>query len=310
MCHCSGVKVPYFTKATSLIIFALVMKYSFARNKYKAELLVDCFSMRATQNITQPTDRFMITFYEIIFITEGKGQFTVHDEVIPFAKGTVLLLPPNKWRRWSQIDEPFDALYLIFEEEHISAFFNDALYLYRLHYFYNTETPSYLQLTEGQLATCVEKLGEIQHEIKNLQPDSTHLLRALLYYQLINLNRWYAQQYQLNEMLYKETEVLRFKQLLEQHIGQKQRVHEYAAMLGVSPSHLNKLLKRYFNKSSSALIKERLIIEIKRQLLFTDLSITEISHALGFSDPSNFNRFFLQQAQLTPKEYRLQNDHY
>lgn len=285
------------------------MKVHFDNQKYDKELLIDCFQRNVQFKKSESQKPFIAYFYEIIFITEGKGKFRLDNEIITFERGTVLLLPPNKWRQWYKIDENYDAIYLIFEEEFISKFFNDALYLYRFHYFYNTYTPSSVQLKEKELQDYLKGLSQLEEEIKNLKPDSSHLLRALLYYILIGLNRRYQETIK-HVSFYKETPILKFRKLLEENIERKQRVSDYSELLGISTSHLNKLVKNYFGKTASEIIKERLIIEIKKHLLFADHTVAEIGYKLGFSEPSNFNRFFQKHVKMTPNDYRLQNDNH
>ena len=285
------------------------MKFNFARNKYNEELLIDCFQKNGTLSIESPTNPFLVSFYEILFITEGKGIFKLDNETIPFKRGTVLLLPPNKWREWYEIDNAFEAIYLIFEEDSISTFFNDALYLYRLNYFYNTNTPSYLNLNEIELVKLLPKLDELKSELLQIKKDSAHFLRSILYYVLIQLNRQYQKVYDIETEVYLKANILKFKKLLEVNIKEKHKVKDYAQLLGISTSHLNKLLNTYFKKSCSEIIQERLIAEIKRNLLFSDKSISEISYELNFSEPSNFNRYFQKAVRMTPKEYRNQNDY-
>lgn len=284
------------------------MIFNFSRNKYKTELLIDCFQKNGTLSIESPTKPFLVSFYEIVFITEGKGKFKLDNETIPFKRGTVLLLPPNKWREWYKIDNSFEAIYLIFEEESISTFFNDALYLYRLNYFYNVNTPSFLNLTESDLSNLLPKLNELKNELGQLHKDSSHFLRSILYYVLIQLNRQYQKTYKIQTEFYQKANILKFKKLLEENIKEKHKVKDYAKLLGVSTSHLNKLLNTFFGKSCSEIIQERLIAEIKRNLLFSNKSISEISYELNFSEPSNFNRYFQKTVKMTPKEYRNQND--
>ncbi|MCI4669597.1 MAG: AraC family transcriptional regulator [Bacteroidia bacterium] len=284
-----------------------MQKYQFYRDKYQTELLIDCFEKSKTLMLKGPTKPFLITFYEIIFVTAGQGKFALNDEQIEVKAGTILLLPPNKWRQWVEMDKNFDGIYLIFEEEFISTFFNDALFLYRFHYFYNTSSPSYVSAETGDLARFMASLNEIRLEIKSLKADSNHLLRALLYLLLIHINRLYERNFDIKGDFYEDTLILKFRRLLEQNLKSKQRVSEYAQMLEVSQSHLNKLLKSYFGKSCSEIIKERLLIEVKKELLFTKKNLSEIAFELGFSEPSNFNRFFREMTGLTPKSYRLQN---
>lgn len=283
------------------------MNILFNKEKYNKELLIDCFQRNVQFNKPDSQNPFFVTFFEIIFITEGSGKFKLDNEIIPFKRGTVLLLPPNKWRQWYTINEPYDGIYLIFEEEFISKFFNDTLYLYRFHYFYNSGTPSALHLKETELTSYLGRLKEIQDEIQSLRGDSSHLLRALLYYILINLDRNYQNTYDLSS-IYEELPLLKFKQLLQENIIEKQKVSDYAELLGISSSYLNKFTKKHLGKTASEIIKEQLVLEIKRKLLFTDKTISEIAYDLNFSETSNFSRFFQNHVKLTPLDYRLQND--
>ena len=139
--------------------------FNFDTKKYGRELLLDCGQISQNKSFVQDDRPFWVTFYEIIFMIEGRGKFRLDDEIIPFAPGTVLLLPPNKQRQWYEVTEPFDGIYLVFEEEFVSRVFQDSLYLYRLHYFYNARSPSYLQLSDSEYQNYRAKLSEIQSEI-------------------------------------------------------------------------------------------------------------------------------------------------
>ena len=177
-------------------------------------------------------------------------------------------------------------------------------------FFYNTSSPSYVQLSKSELDNLIFKLKEIKNEIQQLKSDSNHLLRSLLYYVLICLNRSYEKSFALKDSLFENTLTLEFKKLLEKKIKTHQKVSDYADLLQVSKSHLNKNLQQYFGKSCSLLIKERLLMEIKRELLFGHKSIAEIGYELGFSEPANLNRFFKAATGQAPGTFRsqIQND--
>ena len=283
------------------------MKFKFKKRKYGKELLIDCEKFSDVTSFVKNKTPFYVTFHEIFFITEGNGVFRLDDDLIQFKEGTILLLPPNKWRQWSVINRPLDGYFLIFEEEFINNFFNDTLFLFRFHYFYNSNTPSFIQTDNKIFKEMISKLREIQIELKGLRKDSTHLLRSLLYYLLIKINRIYEDYFHIEEAHLQDVLTLRFRKYLEEHITSKQKVTEYSNMLKVSRSHLNKSIKRYYGKNCSEIIKERLIVEIKKALLFSDKSIAEIAYELNFSEPGNFDRFFKKNVKITPKEYRLLN---
>lgn len=95
-----------------------------------------------------------------------------------------------------------------------------------------------------------------------------------------------------------------YKHELGQHIAHKQLVADYAALLHVSPNHLNKCVKATTGQSARELLDEMLILEAKVLLVQSTLSISEIAYRIGQQDPSNFSRFFRLKTGLTPKQYR------
>jgi AraC family transcriptional activator of pobA len=64
------------------------------------------------------------------------------------------------------------------------------------------------------------------------------------------------------------------------------------------------LSRRIAQKSALELIHERLLLEAKRNLIYTSTSISELSYAIGFSDPAYFTRFFKKATGEAPKAFR------
>jgi AraC family transcriptional activator of pobA len=122
---------------------------------------------------------------------------------------------------------------------------------------------------------------------------------------LIQINRKYIELYGLSANLFQNNIGLQLKKLLEVKIGDYQRVEDYADFLKISRSHLNNISKKAFGLPASVVIKERLLTEIKRELLFTNKSVKEICFKMNFSDVSNFIRFFKKHTGINPNEYRL-----
>ncbi|MBV6271623.1 helix-turn-helix domain-containing protein [Alcaligenaceae bacterium CGII-47] len=96
----------------------------------------------------------------------------------------------------------------------------------------------------------------------------------------------------------------RFSGLIETHHTSRHDVAYYAAELGLSPAHLNVVTRGHSGKSPLELIHERLLLEARRSLVYTTMTISEISYELGFSDPAYFTRFFKKMTSLSPKAFR------
>jgi len=78
----------------------------------------------------------------------------------------------------------------------------------------------------------------------------------------------------------------------------------YADKLAMTPDRLNDIVKRATGVTAGHLIRQRVLTEAKRQLVFTSQPIHEIAYDLAFSDPSHFARFFRKQTGTTPHEFR------
>lgn len=280
----------------------IVQELEFHKTKYGKELLIDCLKASEIEGLIINRRPFIIKYYEIFFIIKGKGVFLLDDMKIPYQKGTVMFFPPNRRREWIAENET-DAYVILFEGEFVERFFNDSLFVYRFHYFHNYNTPFHLSTKPKQFNSYLEKVIEIKAEINNLINDSDHLLRSILYYLLIILNREYVNQHHIKGELFQNTEVLRFIKLLNTNFKEKHQVNNYTQMLGISRTYLNKRLKS-FGKSASDLIKTRILIEAKKELLYTNLTISEIAYNLNFSEPANFNRFFKKSTFITPNQFR------
>ena len=283
-----------------------MVHFHFHKYKYGRELLVDCFSLseipRQSISMKEP---HATSFYEIFLFTKGSGSMILDGKKLDFKSPAVLLLPPARPRQWILKSVP-ECKLVIFEGEFMEAFLKDNLFLNRLYFFGNYDCPPLLALTKQRAQYFQELLSQIKSEIKGLSPDSHELLRAYLYQLLIVLNRNYTEHYSLKGNLYRNTDMLKFKDLLKQHIHEKQKVSEYADLLKINRNRLNQLCKEVFGKDALVVIHEHLLQSCKTELLTTSKTIAEISYEYNFSAPSNFVRFFKSLTNLSPAAYREQ----
>ncbi|WP_413711594.1 helix-turn-helix domain-containing protein [Rhizobium sp. Rhizsp82] len=97
----------------------------------------------------------------------------------------------------------------------------------------------------------------------------------------------------------------RLNGLMQQHLRTHKPAAFYAAELGISPTHLNRIVKAATGLGTHEMIAQRLADEAKRELVFTFGSAQEVSYRLGFADPAYFSRFFVKQTGQTPRAWRL-----
>ncbi|NQY22060.1 MAG: helix-turn-helix domain-containing protein [Campylobacteraceae bacterium] len=97
------------------------------------------------------------------------------------------------------------------------------------------------------------------------------------------------------------------KLLIDKNYKKENSASFYAKEFEITTKRLNEIIKSNINKTVSDLINQRLIIEAKRELLFSQESIKYIAEELGFFDASYFSRFFKKYAKISPKEFRFEN---
>ena len=94
------------------------------------------------------------------------------------------------------------------------------------------------------------------------------------------------------------------RRLVDEHFRKERMISFYAEKLAMTPDRLNDHVKRATGVTAGHLIRQRVLTEAKRQLVFTNQAIHEIAYDLVFSDPSHFTRFFRKQTGMTPQAFR------
>lgn len=94
------------------------------------------------------------------------------------------------------------------------------------------------------------------------------------------------------------------KTAIESNFKTKHAASDYAEMLNVSATALAKICKKYYQKTLTNLISERIMVEAKRELYLTSKTIKEIAIELGYEDEYYFSRFFKKNAEVSPSLYR------
>jgi len=95
-----------------------------------------------------------------------------------------------------------------------------------------------------------------------------------------------------------------FRALLERHFHEQLSVARYADMLAVNERTLHRACREIAGESPLKIAHRRLVLEGQRLLLYSAMSVGDISYALGFKDPSNFSRFFVEQVGESPIMFR------
>lgn len=172
--------------------------------------------------------------------------------------------------------------------------------------FYGKNGIPIIKLSEGgqrKLKVLFEVfLDEFEEEDDNLK---TEMLRIILKRLIVKLTRSYKVQNSMSDMDGNEIDIVRqFNLLVEDNFRKFHQVQDYADLIHKSSKTISNLFSKYSDKSPLQTIHERVLLEAKRLLLYTDKTTKEIAYEIGFQDIPNFSRFFKKHTQFAPSKYR------
>lgn len=98
----------------------------------------------------------------------------------------------------------------------------------------------------------------------------------------------------------------RFRVEVERRYKEQWQVGQYAQVLRISPTRLNRLCLKLAGKSAFDIAQERLMLEACRKLTYVPAGVASIAYELGFQDPAYFSRLFKKLMGVSPREFRRQ----
>ena len=166
----------------------------------------------------------------------------------------------------------------------------------------------FIALDDMQSQDIQNIIRDIQSEMKKEDTSTEEMLRILLKLIILKSTRIWKEQHQLaDNSQQSDVQFLRkFSKLVEQHYKTHHRVADYAELLFVTPKNLSKKIGLISKSTPNDIIKDRIILESKRLLAHTTMTVKEIAYSLNYDDDAYFIRFFTKQAGLSPVSFRKQ----
>ncbi len=244
-------------------------------------------------------------FYLTVLFTQGTGTHEIDFKTYPVAKGAVFFLLPGQVHRWTLTNDADGYIFFHTKEFYDISFVNKRISDFW--FFSVTQQSPFIQLNKDIL---LQEEALFKRIVQTYQTtDSKHkyeLLTALcnlLYIDMEGL-RTYDTDTSLNQSILYQHKIAELYKLIDEHYNQLKYPKEYAALLNVSTKHLNRICQETIGKTVGMLIAERLILEAKRILTYSDKPIKQIAEQLGFDDPAYFIRFFKRHTGQTPVKFK------
>jgi AraC family transcriptional activator of pobA len=244
--------------------------------------------------------------FQILLVERGGGEMMVEAATAAFTAPAAILLPATVAHGFRFIPRQTEGWVVSFTEDvahGLGERGGEALARLRA-----LAAEPVVPLAEaeaaGLSALCVEL-----HEERFLAREGFRLaMRGYLALLAIAVARLAASRARSGAVTLKPTDptVEAMRRLVEEHFRKERLLGFYAEKLAMTPDRLNDIIKRATGVTAGHLIRQRVLTEAKRQLVFTPLPIHEIAYDLTFSDPSHFARFFRKQTGKTPQAFREQ----
>ena len=243
------------------------------------------------------------SFYHIVFFTEGSGYHTIDFERFDVKPGQIYFMIPGQVHSWN-FKGNVDGFVINFSGELFLSFLADNAYLEKYPFFRGIAGESVYQLSGAGKDDAKKLFARIVAETKKSNAAGADLIRACLIQLFITVFRAGPETVSNKAPQQNQLILSNFRKLVDTWYAEKRLPKEYAAMLYITPNHLNALCKDLLGKPAGEIIRDRILLEAKRLLINAGLGISEIALQLNFTDNSHFTKFFKKCAHVTPEDFR------
>jgi AraC-like DNA-binding protein len=171
--------------------------------------------------------------------------------------------------------------------------------------FFGSDFTPVIQIDNHERQRLDTLAGVLDEEFDTIDGNQEEMLRLLLKRFIIRCTRVARKQLIKGSVPEARIDIIRqFNVLVEEHFKSMKQITDYAALMNRSPKTITNVFSQHSVKSPLQVIHDRIILEARRMLIFTDKTAKEIAYELGFEDPSQFSRFFKKNTGLSIQQFR------
>jgi len=244
-------------------------------------------------------------FFEVLYLLKGSGYHVIDANKYVIEPPCIFFMSPGQAHKL-ELSNDIEGFIFIFTADFYLLNRSNQNTLIEFPFFYtiHQDNPPLLLENESDIRFLESLFRQSISEIHGALESNTEMLRSILDLILTTC----AARYQVTESLLNKGKgqilVKRFFHLVEENHLKNLSMSDYSGMIGVTPNHLTQTVKLLTGKTSMQIIKAKQLLEIKRLLVHTNLSVSEIANQLNFEDQSYFTKFFKRETGITPIQYR------
>jgi AraC-like DNA-binding protein len=247
------------------------------------------------------------TFFELVYILEGEGSQCINSNSLQYHADHMFLLTPSDCHRFD-ISQRTTFFFLRFTDAYIKESRLSPKYLEKLEYILHNAShqPGCILKNQSDKALVRPVVEAILREHLNQDLYNKELIDQLVNTLIVIVTRNIVKYLPdlVNE--YTDKRVLDILQFIQHHIfePEKLRAEVLSKNFSVSETYLGRYFKKHSGETLQQYISNYRTRLIENRLKHTDLRITEIAFAMGFTDESHLNKFFRKNKGISPLAYR------
>ncbi len=234
-------------------------------------------------------------FYHFIWIEEGEFSLNVDFEELHLRSGDAFLISPGQVCSFSLVYRP-QAFSVLFVPEFLGEAATDTQLLHHI----SRSSPLDQKIIPLQGLPIGNLLRQLIIELQR-EADAYQMVvaRSCLRILLAEVARRIPQNFGVANRIANT-----FFDAVEERYSRLYNVSDYLSLLSVQEKVLTQAVRSAIGLTPKMYLDQRRMLEAKRLLAYSKLSIKEIAFTLGFDEPTNFNKFFRKHLFITPNEFR------
>lgn len=239
--------------------------------------------------------------HSCLYLTEGSAAMKIGSEHYRIEAGEMLFVPAGQVFSFDEHDEN-RGYFCNFHDDMLLGKYGNSELLKEFEFLKVWGNPR-IVLDEATSLFVLHLFDRMLGEYLECGLQHLNILQPYLIALLCEVNRVYQP-----AIVSPQTNAVgitnRFRELVFQHLRSRHMVSDYAAMLNISPGHLNRSVRTITRKAPTKWIDEAIVLEAKVLLSQSDFPISEVAIQVGFEDQSYFTRLFQRYEGVTPTEFR------
>lgn len=259
-------------------------------------------------------------FYEVLYLSGGSGYHIIDSNKYKIEPPCIFFMTPGQTHKL-ELSQDIDGYIFLFAPDFYLLHQSNKNRLLSFPFFHavtGQNPPLYLSNADDDsfvknlfIRGCAIIKNKTENNVgepneKNINKDtlSEEIIRSLLDMILLTCKQLYPKEYSVLPNNKGHILVKKFMLLIEENYQKNLKVNDYADRLAITANHLTQIIKQITGKTTIEILQEKNILEIKRLLLYTNLTITEIALLMNYTDQSYFTKYFKKCTGQTPLYYR------